>query len=75
MIGEEILHLKRTIMIVSPRLLIIALIAVVIFASVNMQRASANDDRRNDDHNFCNGNHHSAKCLHNDGTPFLLPSP
>ena len=49
-------------------------IVAVIFASVGLQRASADDDEGNDHHNLCN-DHHFTKCSHNDETPIILPFP
>lgn len=73
--GEEgTVQSRRTILIISPKLLIIALLVAVIFASVGLQRASADDDEGNNDHNVCN-DHHFTKCSHNDGTPIILPFP
>lgn len=57
-----------------PKFLIIAVLVAVIFASVGLQRASADADEGNDHHNLCN-DHHFTKCSHNDGTPIILPFP
>ena len=60
----------------SPIFLIIAILAVGIFAGVDIQikRALADDEGDDNHHNFCD-NHHIAKCFKNDGTPLILPFP
>ena len=58
-----------------PKFLIIVVLVASIFSSVDMQQASADDDKGNDNHhNLCN-DHHFSKCLHNDGIPLILPFP
>ena len=58
-----------------PKFLIIALLVAITFAGVDVQNASANDDQGNDNHHNLCKDQHFTKCLHNDGTPFILPFP
>ncbi len=75
MVGEGTIQSKRTILIVSPKFLIIAILVIVMFGSVDLQKASADDDDGNDNHhNHCN-DHHFSKCFRNDETPLILPFP
>jgi hypothetical protein len=65
---------KRSILILPiPKFLIVALLVAIIFAGVDMQNATANDDQGND-HNLCK-DQHFPKCLHHEGPPFILPFP
>ena len=58
-----------------PQFLIIVVLVVSIFASIDMQQASADDDEGNDNHHNLCKDRHFTKCLHNDGTPLILPFP
>ena len=53
----------------------IAVLVVGMFATVDIQRANA-DNSNGDDNKSCNGhNSETTKCSHKDSTPFMLPFP